>query len=377
MQNPAASPYLGVLTQTGTPERLRVDADMLFWWLSSGRVPPLVSTSTPQYAGIIGQGDTRILAADDIVSNTFHTGGRFGGVFWLGCTQRWGIDGSGFFLGRNGTDILFDSSSNAVLARPFFNLNQGIQFSQLVASPGLSTGSVLISTSTELWGAEVNLRRYLGSTCSSRFDAFVGYRYLNFTEDLTITERFTRTANSNLAIGVPTALAGTVTDSFRTSNDFHGVNLGATGEFRRGRWFLEGRTSVALGEVRQNVQINGSQNILFEGGPGAAQGGLLALPGANIGSFSQSKFGVIPEVGVKLGLHVTPNLRLAAGYNFLYINSVLRPGDQIDTGIDVTRIPNFPLPADVPVIRSARPAPTMRDSGLFAQGFTVSLTYKW
>ena len=84
-------------------------------------------------------------------------------------------------------------------------------------------------------------------------------------------------------------------------------------------------------------------------------GGLLALPGANIGRYTQSKFAVVPEAGVKIGYHLTPNLRLAVGYNFLYLSSVLRPGDQIDTGLDVTRIPNFPLPGDYrPVAASAR-----------------------
>lgn len=375
--DPGAAPHLGVLTQASTPERLRLDADVLLWWLSSGRVPPLVTTSSPQFAGIIGQGDTRIIAADDIISSTFHSGGRFGGVYWLGSSQRWGLDGNVFFLGRNGNDIHFDSGTTAVLARPFFNLNQGVQFSELVAAPGLSTGTITINNSTQLWGAEANLRRYLTSTACSRYDFFAGYRYLNFSEELGVTERFARTANSNLAIGVPTAITGVVTDRFRTENEFNGFNMGLTGEIRRGRWFLEGRGAVALGQMYQNVKINGAQNIQFESGPAVVGGGLLALPGANIGSFTQNKFGVIPEVGLKLGLHVTPNLRLAAGYNFLYVNSVLRPGDQIDTGLDVTRIPNFPLPGDIPVIRATRPAPTMRDSGLFAQGFTVSLTYKW
>ena len=55
---------------------------------------------------------------------------------------------------------------------------------------------------------------------------------------------------------------------------------------------------------------------------------------SNIGHFSQSQFAVVPEIGVKLGYQLTPNLRLQAGYNFLFWSNVVRPGQQIDTSVN-------------------------------------------
>jgi hypothetical protein len=107
-------------------------------------------------------------------------------------------------------------------------------------------------------------------------------------------------------------------------------------------------------------------------------GGLLALPGANIGSFNQTKFGVIPEVGVTLGLNLTPNLRFGVGYNFMYVNSVIRPSGLIDPGLDVRRIPNFPVTPTPPAISGVRPNSfPFRTTDFFVQGVTFSLTWTW
>ncbi len=126
----------------------------------------------------------------------------------------------------------------------------------------------------------------------------------------------------------------------------------------------------------QNVRIDGAQTVTFRNGMTQVfPGGLLALPGANIGSYSQNKFAVVPEATINLGYHLRPNLRIFVGYNFLYASSVLRPGEQIDPTIDVTRIPNFPTGATPLTI--VRPFPTMRDTEFFAQGISFALQFKW
>jgi hypothetical protein len=348
------------------------------WYVRSGHAPALVTGSSPESLGIIGVGNTRVLYGDSPIGDSYHVGASFGGVYWFGCRECWGVDGNIFFLGRNGTRFAASTADAPLLARPFFNLNQGIPYSEIVGAPGLATGSVAVTNETTLWGADINLRRYLCSTPCARLDGFVGFRYLNLSEELSITESFARTTNSPLSIGVPQALGGTVTDFFRTDNHFYGPQVGLVGEVRRGRWFLEGRTSVAMGVVAQRAEIGGSQAIqLMNGTTATTPGGLLALPGANIGTFTRNEFGVLPEVGVKLGVHVTPHLRFAVGYNFLYLNSVLRPGDQIDPGLDVTRIPNFPLPGNAQRLPVVRPAPVLRDTDIFAQGISFSVQWNW
>jgi hypothetical protein len=370
--------YGGAFGLLAGPNRFQLHADLLLWWIRSGSTPPLLTTSSPQFNGIIGTGDTRVLVGGEALTDTFHTGGRFGGTYWFTDRQCWGIDGNVFFLGRNGNQFTADSGTYPVLARPFFNVNQGIPFSEVVGAPGLATGSLTIDSTTSLWGAEINLRRYLCSHPCARLDGFAGFRYLGLSEDLTITEYFARVPGSPTTIGVPNAMGGVVTDHFRTENHFYGPQIGLDGEFRRGRWFFGGRTSVAMGVTVQTAEINGGQSItLADGSRSSTPGGLYALPGANIGTYERRQFGIVPEVGIKIGYHFTPHLRLAVGYNFLYLNDVLRPGDQIDPGLDVTRIPNFPVAGNPQRLGTPRPAPVLRESDIFAQGVSFSLQWTW
>jgi len=152
--------------------------------------------------------------------------------------------------------------------------------------------------------------------------------------------------------------------------------LGLNSEFRRGHWFVNSFGKIALGTMHETVNVNGAQSIVLTNGTtSTAAGGLLALPGANIGSFSQNKFAVVPEVGVNIGYHFTPHFRVFVGYNFLYLSNVLRAADQIDTGLDVTRIPNFPVAAAP--LGTARPAIPFRETGLTVQGLNFGLQFSW
>jgi hypothetical protein len=187
-----------------------------------------------------------------------------------------------------------------------------------------------------------------------------------------------RVPGSDLGIGVP-AMRGTVVDSFRTENQFHGGQIGLASSIQRGRWSLDSRATVALGSVFQSVNISGAQTLLFaNGGLTSTPGGLLAVPGANMGHWSQTKFGVLPEVGVNIGYQVTSHLKLFVGYNVLYLSSAVRPGEQIDQAVDAARVPNFLPPGAVaPLPGIVRPTPQMSTSGYFIQGISFGLMYRW
>jgi hypothetical protein len=348
-------------------------AEYLLWWTRAQNTPPLLTTSSPAFNGILGQGDTRVIYGGQAATNTLHNGGRFSATYWL--NDLWAIDGNVWFLARNSGGFAADTNQFPLLARPFVNANTGANFSQLVAAPGLATGSAQINNETSLWGNEVNFRRAILCYPCARVDALIGFRNMNLNEEINITERFTRTPNSNTGIGVPTVTSGVVQDRFRTENQFYGVNLGLAAELRRSWWYLAGRVGVGLGTVNQQATIAGFQQLNSTTGPISANGGLLALPGANIGTFSQSRFGVLPDAGLTVGVYLTPNIRLGVGYNFMYLNSVVRPAAQIDTALDVTRIPNFPLP-NQPAVNGVRPsAIPLRTSDFFVQGITFSLMW--
>ena len=145
---------------------------------------------------------------------------------------------------------------------------------------------------------------------------------------------------------------------------------------RRGRWFTNLTTKIALGTVHQTAIIEGNQTISFDTGTTSSfPGGLLAVPG-NIGQYTQNKFAVVPQVGLNIGYHVTPNFRVFMGYNFMYLSSVLRPGNQIDTNIDVTRIPNFPV-AGATTLPFVRPTVPLKDTDFFTQGLSFGMQWKW
>lgn len=367
---------LGAAVAPFTQRRLVLGAEYLLWYARKAELPALLTTSSPAFNGILGQGDTSVIYGGDNATDTRHPGVRVSGAYWL--NDLWALDGNVWFLGRTTGGVSVDTNQYPLLARPFVNANTGQNFSQLIASPGLATGAAVINNETGIWGGELNLRRALVCLPCARLDGLIGFRNLNLSEEINITESFARTPNSNTGIGVPNVLSGVVRDRFRTENSFYGLNLGLAGELRRNWWFMSGRLGVGLGQVQQTVSIDGGQQLNTATGTINAEGGLLALSGANIGTWKQSKFGVLPDAGLTLGVYLTPNVRLGVGYNIMYLNSVVRPSGQIDPRLDVTRIPNFPV-GNVPAVTGGvRPnILPLRTTDFFVQGITFSLNWSF
>ncbi|MBP3959226.1 BBP7 family outer membrane beta-barrel protein [Gemmata sp. G18] len=379
------APEIGAIDRVARTHKAWVSGEVLLWWNRGSQVPPLVTTSSPQFNGIIGQGDTRVLLGGSF-GDTYHVGGRIGAGYWFGDNECRGIDARVFWVSPTTATFSANTNQFPLLARPFFNINGTIsdpnfafgQSSEVIAGPGVATGSVTAAMKSTVWGGEINYRRYLAGTTGARLDLLAGYRYLDVSEQLTITERFARIPGSDPTVGIP-AIAGTITDSFRTENQFHGGQIGVTGSFQRGRWSLDPRATVAFGTVHQTVEINGSQMLTFANGlTTTTPGGLLAVPGANIGRFSQDKFAVVPEVGLNIGWQATDRMKLFVGYNFLYLSSAVRPGEAIDTRLDAARVPNLiPSGSGVPLASPIRPQPQFSTSGYFIQGISFGLTYRW
>ena len=242
-----------------------------------------------------------------------------------------------------------------MLARPFFNVNEGHEDRELTASPGIAPGDVLksvgtirVDTSSTFLGAEANLRTLCW--CSDNFilTGLVGFRYLYLSENLTINENLT------ILKDIPTAppnvplFAGdqvTVFDSFSTKNHFYGGQVGTTAQWQRGRWSLMTTGKIAIGATVQSVDIDGGQEIVSKNGNRQAfTGGLLAVS-SNIGHHTQTRMAFVPEVGLKVGYNLSQNVRVFVGYDFLYWSNVLRPGDQIDRNLDLNLVPNSGAPS--------------------------------
>lgn len=109
-----------------------------------------------------------------------------------------------------------------------------------------------------------------------------------------------------------------VSNSFSASSDFHGLDLEIIGELTHGPWMLEWRAKVALGANFNEAQINGSTTTNVGGVTTTLPSGLLALS-SNIGSFSQARFAVVPEIALKAGYQFAPGWRVILAATICFI----------------------------------------------------------
>jgi hypothetical protein len=350
------------------PYDLWVSGEYLLWWIRNSNVPPLVTTSpigTPRaMAGVLGAPGTTVLFGDSL-NNEERSGGRLTLGFWCDDEQTCGLEGSGFFLAQRSVRFNASSPGAPILARPFFDIVAGQEASELVAFPGVLAGTVAVSSSSRLFGAELNARTNWWRGCCWRFDTLLGFRYVGLDERLSVNE----------SLAVPMGAAIAVNDRFGTENNFYGGQLGGDLELRQGPWSLNLVGKVALGSMRETVNINGSTTFFVPGSaPSVQLGGLLAQP-TNIGQFARDRFAVVPEVGVKLGYQATQHLRLTLGYTFLYLSDVARPGSQIDRAINVTQLASQFGPGTL--VGPARPAIIPRETDFWAQGISFGLEFTW
>jgi len=84
------------------------------------------------------------------------------------------------------------------------------------------------------------------------------------------------------------------------------------------------------------IQPNGA---VTDSGAGSA----YAL-GSNIGRQVADQFNVVPQVQIQAGHDVTRNIRTSVGYDALYMNQVVRPGNQIDPWLGTVNGVDFPQP---------------------------------
>ena len=145
---------------------------------------------------------------------------------------------------------------------------------------------------------------------------------------------------------------------------------------------VQATAKVALGDVNEQVRVNGVTLTNLVAGPGTPlltyPGGLFAQP-SNIGTHSRDRFAVLPQADVNVGYQVFSCARVSVGYSFLYLSNVARPGNEINRALNVTRIPfnNDPAGSALVPAGPAQPAFNARDSSFWAQGLTFGLEVRY
>jgi hypothetical protein len=340
------------------------EIDALAWTVKGDHPPPLVTTSpagTPlAQTGVLGLPTTTVLFGDSAVNGGWRSGGRLRAGYWFDPQHSKGIEVSFFDLQGASTGFATDSNAHAVLAQPFFNALSNAQDSALVAVPGFLTGSIAVNETSRLLGAGALYRQEIGTWSGQRISALIGYRYLRSSDKLSIP-----VALNFFGVGLLSD-----TDAFNATSNFHGVDLGLAGEWKRGPWTLEWRGTVALGANFNSAAINGTTTADFGAGTVTVPGGLLALS-SNSGNFSQTRFAAVPELALKAGYQVAPRWQIVAGYDIMYWTDVQRAGGLIDLTVNPGLIPP-PTPGG-----PQRPQPMFNTSPLLAQGFNVGVRYNY
>jgi hypothetical protein len=307
-----------------------------------------------------------VLAGGGDFHNGASGGFRLNVGYWLDPLQTVGVQAGGFWLGSNNSTVHLASDGNTILARPFLNVTSGLQDAELIAYPGLSSGSAIITTHTSMDGWDIALRRNACCCCNCRLDAFLGYRQLRIADQLSIEESV-----SNLGGAFPAGTQLSRFDRFDTSTNFYGAEMGFVGEYRYQGWVIEGLVKMDVGWNAGRVGINGATLVSVPGQPPAAySGGLLALP-SNIGLYHHGETTLIPEFGFNVAYDLNDHWRVRGGYSFLFWDHVDRPGEQIDAGINPSTVP--PPVGGGP----ARPLPTQQQTELFVHGMNFGLEVRY
>jgi hypothetical protein len=382
---PAGSIVGSVPDGSGTPvtddapargRRLRVDSEYLLWWFKRSPVPvPLLTSAALADAnpGALGQPGTQVLLGGTDVDTQEHSGGRFTIGYGLHDDQTCGVEASYFFLPeKRATQVVSSSGQpgSPIIGVPFFDVNLPGESFLPTAVPGVGPASHTLTISERLHGGEVNGLARLPSGDGLRLDLLAGFRYVQLTEDLHLASTLVRPDGSP-----QNAIVVSVDDEFHTRNRFWGGQVGARAAYCAGHLSVRGTAKLALGDMHEAVDIGGATLLANFATTVPFPGGFFALP-TNSGHHAGDRFAVVPELGVSVGYDVTGWAQVFAGYNFLYLSDVARPGDQIDHNINLTQVPALSAGAGT-LTGPAAPLFPGRSTDFWAQGINLGLEIRY
>ncbi len=353
-----------------TQAQVYYQVDALIWWTKANPLPVLVSTGPAgamrMQAGVLDQGATPAVGGRGAESSARY-GGRTRLGFWLDDNEDDAAEFHWFSLGKaqGYGDYFQGTDGDPILARPFFNVQSGMEDAELVAFPGAVTGQVLVDTSSEMHSAGILCRRNWMRGARGRLDIIGGYRYLRFREALHVQENLVNADPMIIQIGTTID----VMDRFVTENDFNGIEVGFDLIFEAGPLLVDVLAKLAVGNVHQEVTVQGQTVVTTPGDPSVlSQGGLLALS-SNIGTRDNDELALLPEITINLSYPLTQNIDIQAGYTLMFLTSVLRTGQQVDRNVNPSLLPMSVGPITGP----ANPAPIFNDTSIWAQGLNVGI----
>jgi hypothetical protein len=347
---------LGNTDQVGRWVRL----DYLISWRRGTRIPALATTSSAgtslEDAGVLGLSTTSSLLGTNKLNDGTQPGGRIDFGRWIPGTET-AIGARFYGLTDAGARLTF---TDAIVTRPFFNVDAGEQQSLPVNYPSSESGILTVDSASEMFGSDVYIMRPWKSTGTARINFLTGYQFSRFSESISIHSISTNLDGRN---GIPIGTQLEVRDAFRTSNEFHGWLVGLTTEIDGGNYTLSFLAKVGIGGVTHRISTSGSTTITDPGGGTSITDGLL-VAASNQGTFEQSRFTTIPEFSARYTRHLNDALDFSVGYSLIYWGHAVQPGNQIDLNVDSTG-------------NSGQPAMPFKIDHYWAQSLSMGITLRY
>lgn len=378
--HPAAEPVVGSITPPVTedaePPALQppgamaptslfyVNSEYLLWRIgarenlpvASLTVPIVLSLPAPVTTGTATLSVTNlaIFPNGDSFDPRDSTGDRFTVGLFLDRANCFSLEGSYLELYRHTVDTAvsifapINAQTPLTLTLPtplVLQLQNGTPpFTQATVSATLAanlTDSARAVFANRLWGSEANFRCRKEVLWCDRLDVLLGFRYLNLDEELRVSTtgalntlggglqfQNPSTATNDVA-AIPSLIQFSTFDGISVHNQFYGGQIGFAADWELGHVYFKMIGKLAIGPMHQDVNISNSSQIVSSSGFSSTVGGGLLTQPVDVGHHQRDRLAVVPELNVLLGLRITSFMSLFAGYDFLYLSSVVRPGDQI------------------------------------------------
>lgn len=354
-------------------------ADFTLWRFSRMpvAVPLAVTTTSSPGPGVNILGvdpNARVILGGDQISNDPTNGGRLWFGFWFDSHRSLGFEVAGMWVETPNQNVGVQSNATGtpMYSRPVFIPAMGPSVYD-ISYPTYVRGNFVVETQQVMQGLEANFIGFALGDQRFALEVLAGGRFLNLEERLNLNYQMTNLV-AMPAFGNEILAAGTtahVNDTYRTTNQFYGGQIGGRLETNLGRLSLGLAGKIAFGVNNMTLHVDG--NTTRSDVATAYPAGILANA-ANIGRYQDSRYAYVPEGNLSIGWWFTPNLRLKVGYNLLYISDVIRPGNHITNVVNPAGVPVDQMYGSAPVLRSP---PLFQRSDFLAEGFTFGIDFRY
>ena len=321
------------------PCRWFASMEVLLLWRKGDFIPALVTTS-PDGTLVDDAGElpgATVLAGQRKLFDDLTAGGRFTLGTWIDDCHNRSIVGR--LWSATEADYSFSAresiNSGGILAIP--TTNGGVADAALIAFPDSDEssgrfGSVNVSAESNVAGGDLSVRQRWTGGLGTTFDVLYGYQYMRLDEELRLSSTSTLSQQQ-----LPTEIGDNLTtsDSFDTTNQFHGGQFGLAGRYREGCWSFDWLAKFGFGQLRRTAERRGSSVITTSTPPAATNDTGILVTDVNRGIFSDDTFGWIPELDVSVGWHKYPRFDVTFGYNLIAMTDAIRLSDAMDPDNDV------------------------------------------